>query len=58
MKKIKILAIVGSLRKDSYNRQLALEAKKLIGDRADFELLEYHDIPFMNQDMEYPHLKL
>ena len=54
MKKIKILAIVGSLRKDSYNRQLALEAKKLIGDRADFELLEYQDIPFMNQDIEYP----
>lgn len=54
MKKIKILAIVGSLRKDSYNRQLALEAKKLIGDWADFELLEYHDIPLMNQDIEYP----
>ena len=54
MKKIKILAIVGSLRKDSYNRQLVLAAKELIGDRADFELLDYHDIPFMNQDIEYP----
>ncbi|MDD4803433.1 MAG: NAD(P)H-dependent oxidoreductase [Syntrophomonas sp.] len=54
MKKIKILAIVGSLRKESYNRQLALAAKEVIGDRADFELLEYHDIPLMNQDIEYP----
>ena len=34
MNKIKILAIVGSLRKDSYNRQLALAAKEIIGDRA------------------------
>ncbi len=54
MKRINILAVVGSLRKDSYNRQLALEAKKLIGDRAGFTLLEYHDIPLMNQDIEYP----
>lgn len=54
MKKIKILAIVGSLRKESYNRQLALAAKELIGERADFTLLEYGDIPFVNQDIEYP----
>jgi chromate reductase len=54
MKKIKILAIVGSLRKDSYNRQLALAAKNIVGDRGDFTLLEYGDIPFMNQDIEYP----
>ena len=54
MKKIKIVAIVGSLREESYNRQLALAAKELIGDRADFELLEYLDVPLMNQDIEYP----
>lgn len=54
MKKIKILAIVGSLRKESYNRQLALAVKEIIGDRADFTLLEYQDIPLMNQDIEYP----
>ncbi len=54
MKKTRILAIVGSLREGSYNRQLALAAKELIGDRADFELLEYQDIPLMNQDIEYP----
>ncbi len=54
LKRIKIVAVVGSLRKESYNRQLALAAKALIGDRADFELLEYQDVPLMNQDIEYP----
>jgi chromate reductase len=54
LKKIKISAIVGSLRKDSFNRQLALAAKELIGDRAVFNLLEYQDIPLMNQDIEFP----
>lgn len=54
MKRIKTVAIVGSLRKKSHNRQLALAAKELTGDRADFELLEYQDIPLMNQDIEYP----
>lgn len=54
LSRIKILAIVGSLRKESYNRQLALAAKEVIGDRADFRLLEYHDIPFMNEDIEHP----
>lgn len=54
MKRINILAIVGSLRKDSYNRQLALAAVELIRDRADVTLLEYEDIPLMNQDIEYP----
>ncbi len=54
MKKIKILAIVGSLRKDSFNKQLALIAKKVIGERADFEILEYSDVPLFNQDYEFP----
>ena len=54
MKKNKIIAIIGSLRKESFNRQLALEAAKILGDRADFEILEYHDVPFFNQDFEYP----
>ena len=50
----KILAIVGSLRKDSLNRQLALRAGQALGAEADFELLEYADLPMMNQDIEYP----
>ena len=54
MKKIKIVAIVGSLRQDSYNRQLALEAGRMLEDEAEFEVLEYTDVPLMNQDIEYP----
>lgn len=54
MSKLKIVAIVGSLRKDSFNKQLALEAQKMVGDRAEFELLDYADVPFFNQDIEYP----
>lgn len=54
MKKPLIVAIVGSLRKDSYNRQLAKAAQIVVGDRAEFEILDYSDVPFMNQDLEYP----
>lgn len=54
MSKKKIVAIVGSLRKDSFNRQLALEARRLVGDRAEFEFLTYDDVPFMNEDLEHP----
>jgi chromate reductase len=54
MDKIKITAIVGSLRKDSYNRQLAMAAKKAVGDAAEFDIMEYSDVPLLNQDFEYP----
>lgn len=54
MNKVKILAIVGSFRKDSFNMQLAMAAKRITGDRADFEILEYQDVPLFNQDIEYP----
>lgn len=54
MEKVKITAIVGSLRKESYNRQLAMAAKSAIGDLAEFEILEYADVPLMNQDIEFP----
>jgi chromate reductase len=54
MEKPKITAIVGSLRKDSYNRQLALAARKSVGDQAEFELLDFADVPLLNQDIEFP----
>ncbi|MFA5527619.1 MAG: NADPH-dependent FMN reductase [Peptostreptococcales bacterium] len=54
MRKVKILAIVGSLRKESFNLQLALAAKEIIGEEADFEILEYQDVPLMNEDIEFP----
>ena len=54
MEPIRILAIVGSLRKDSYNRQLAMLAQAVVGERAQFDLLDYSDVPLLNQDFEYP----
>ena len=54
MNKPEILAIVGSLRRDSFNRQLALAARELVGERAHFTLLPYADVPLFNQDEEYP----
>ena len=54
MEQKRIAAIVGSLRENSYNRQLALAAKEIVGDRAIFEIVEYDDVPLMNQDVEYP----
>jgi chromate reductase len=54
MKKAKILAIVGSLRKDSFNHQLAKLVEAEVGERADFEILDYQDVPFYNQDVEFP----
>lgn len=54
LEKPRILAIVGSLRKDSYNRQLALAAKEILKDKAELELLDYADIPYMNEDIEFP----
>ena len=52
--KIKIIAIAGSLRKDSFNRQLAMEAGRMLSGLAEFELLDYSDVPLLNQDIEYP----
>lgn len=50
----KVLFIIGSLRKESFNRKLAAEAEKLIAGRAAVEYLDYSDVPFMNQDIEFP----
>ena len=50
----KILFIIGSLRKDSFNRQLALEAEKMIGMQAKVTYLDYSDVPLINQDIEFP----
>lgn len=49
-----ILFIIGSLRKDSFNRQLAQEAEKTIGTRAKVTYLNYSDVPLINQDIEFP----
>ncbi len=47
-----ILFIVGSLRKHSFNRQLAKIAEDLLKDRFEISYLDFKDIPYMNQDLE------
>lgn len=49
-----ILFIVGSLRRDSYNRQLAKQAEAVLADKAQVTYLDYADMPYMNQDIEFP----
>ncbi len=50
----KILFIIGSLRKKSFNRQLAAKCAEILAETGDVEIktLNYSDIPFMNQDVE------
>lgn len=50
----KILFIIGSLRAKSFNRQLAIMAKEIIGNRAEVSELDYSDLPLLNQDIEQP----
>ncbi len=50
----KVLFIIGSLRKDSFNRKLAEEAERMLSGRATVEYLDYSDLPMMNQDIEFP----
>ena len=47
----KILFIIGSLRTKSFNRQLAMMAKEIIGNRAEVYELDYSDLPLLNQDI-------
>ena len=49
-----ILMIVGSLKKNSFNRQLGREIECLLHGKANVSYLEYGDLPFLNQDIEYP----
>ena len=50
----KILFIIGSLRAKSFNRQLAMMAKEIIGNRAEVSELDFSDLPLLNQDIEQP----
>lgn len=54
MGEIEILGIVGSLRKDSYNRFALLAAQELVPQGAVLNLMELHGIPVFNQDNELP----
>ena len=50
----RIVIVVGSLRERSFNRQLADVAAELLAGRAEIEVLDFRDLPFMNQDIEFP----
>ena len=47
-----ILFIIGSFRKESFNRQLAKIAEDILKDRFEISYLDFNDIPYMNQDLE------
>ncbi|RYF67515.1 MAG: NADPH-dependent oxidoreductase, partial [Comamonadaceae bacterium] len=50
MSQYKIAVVIGSLRKDSFNRKLALALAHLAPDDFTFEHLEIGDLPLYNQD--------
>ena len=50
----KILFVVGSMRKESFNRQRANIIAEELNGKAEVSFLSYEDIPFMNQDIEFP----
>ena len=52
----KVLFIVGSLRKGSFNHQMALEAEKSLAGKAEVSYLDYSAIPLFSQDLEVPTL--
>ena len=47
---IRVAVLVGSLRKDSYNRRLALAIERVAGDRLVFTHAELGGLPLYNQD--------
>lgn len=47
---MKIGLLVGSLRKDSWNKKLALEVKELLD--VDSYIIDLSDMPFYNQDLD------
>lgn len=49
----KILIIVGSFRKDSYNHQLGDVIKKYLEKDCEVSFLDYQDLKFFNQDEEF-----
>jgi len=49
---MKIVAIVGSIRKESYNLKLAEHVQKRYKDKFELEILSLLDLPMYNQDIE------
>lgn len=49
---MKIVAIVGSIRKESYNLKLAKYIQTRYAERFDLEILNIKDLPHYDQDIE------
>lgn len=49
---MKVVAIVGSIRKNSYNLNLAKHVKQRYADQFEVEILDLAPIPMYNQDIE------
>lgn len=49
-----IALIVGSLRRGSFNGMLAQVASEALQGRANVVVVDYADVPFLNQDVEHP----
>lgn len=49
---MKIVIIVGSLRKESYNRKVAYFIKERYKDKLDMEILLLNDLPVFDEDIE------
>lgn len=51
-----VAVLVGSLRKHSFNKQLARALEEIAGDRAEFHHIRIDDLPLYNQDFDgdYP----
>lgn len=54
MAKLKLGLIVGSNRKESINRKLALALGKLGNDAFEARLIQIDDLPMYNQNHELP----
>ena len=52
MSQIKIAVIVGSLRKESINKKLALAVSGMFADRFELHRVEIGDVPLYNQDLD------
>lgn len=50
----KILFVVGSLRKGSFNLDFAKKTEALLAGKAEVSYLDYSKLPLMNQDLETP----
>jgi len=50
----RVLFIIGSIRKWSFNKELAHTAAALLHGKAEVRHIDYSQIPYMNQDIEFP----